>query len=59
MPHPLPAPLTPPLTLHTLFPADALEHYTQTKAVYQSLEDNQPWWVGELAGGWGARADGP
>jgi hypothetical protein len=24
-------------------PADALEHYTQTKAVYQALEPNQPW----------------
>lgn len=23
--------------------ADALEHYTQTKAVYQALEPNQPW----------------
>ena len=23
--------------------ADALHHYTQTKAVYQSLEPNQPW----------------
>ena len=41
-----PARFPPPptcLLFHPLRPADALENYTQVKAVYQSLEPNQPW----------------